>query len=681
MVPKIERNKLPRLLPPLVGIDFEFDSQGRPIILGVGNECNAWSSYYSREGKKLLEYLAKGFHKIVGHNLLTTEKQIIEKETGQELALESCEDTMVLAYLCNADFCATSEKDEDGDTTQRGIGLLDLWSIASLYTDLPAWKRCKDTGASVVSSTGGAIPLASRCDGPCPLHDVLGYNALDAAASAIILPQLQRDQERKNIPDALYQRRKRLTLICDAMQRQGIKVDRAVVRQIKNELDAKKEELFPTVERKKFCGVCGRMKSPPCKKCREGREGGFVDDDKQLGYTIIEGFDSPFNPQSPKQIGEYFGLRDTSAEAIEAALRRERDPGKREWLQRLKDYKDAGKDISTWFDDRHFDSDDCIHPRFNACGTATLRLASANPNFQNIPKVGFGALLRRAIVPRSDDYVLLRADYRQLELRMVLWYAFVWCLERPMPELPGDTFSWLVSQRPEAFDRIAKILGRKPRDAAKRLVHAANYLEGITVIEPGDMTSRRIRERDVGALKVYPDWEVGDGVVAFTGSNLAKDMFGSKSEKHRRMALEVQEIFFDAMPEIRAFHKRCSPFAERRFISTASGHYRTMYGSLAERMKCAASTCGQGGGAEVTAEAMLRFADEGHIPLLQLHDEIVFEVPKEWPLERCYDFMQVMTQESELFPGLKVPIEVKIGPNWLDTKELTWYDGKVVEKS
>jgi hypothetical protein len=144
---------------------------------------------------------------------------IIEKETGAKIPLDRIEDTMIRHYLCNAELCKgvvkTSDEDEEGNEGKsRGQGYMDLWSMSSLYTDLPQWKECR----------------GERCDGPCRHHDPLGYNGTDAYSVDIALPNLIADCREKQIPESLYHHLVAMTRLCDDMRRQGVKVDREYVR-------------------------------------------------------------------------------------------------------------------------------------------------------------------------------------------------------------------------------------------------------------------------------------------------------------------------------------------------------------------------------------------------------------------------------------------------------------------
>ena len=133
-------------------------------------------------------------------------------------------------------------------------------------------------------------------------------------------------------------------------------------------------------------------------------------------------------------------------------------------IYRLYTYKILGKGIESWFNDRYFGNDGLLHPRFVGTGTSTGRFSSSRPNYQNIPKRGWGKRVRRAFVPRNPSSLLVEADFSQLELRVCLYLAGV-----DQSVIGADAFSWLVTQSGGLFDKAAQRYGGKPRDIAKSI--------------------------------------------------------------------------------------------------------------------------------------------------------------------------------------------------------------------
>ena len=622
---------------PYVSIDFEFNpSSHEPTIVGLSSAGECFSDEWSEEARSLLARLNAEGVIWVGHNAVTVERSLIEQLTGQQVPLDRLEDTLVLHYLCNSELCKSVAKDEDD--TERGAGFMDLWSMASLYTDLPVWKSCR----------------TDHCEGPCRIHDPIGYNAYDALAVDLAYPALLEDYKRKRIPERLNAFVKEMICLTDEMQRQGIKVDRELVRKLEREFNENKNRIFPSHYETAY-----------------GKKG------KPLKNPVLV-WDAPFNPRAPQQVLEYFrskgiNLDSTEKDEILHVLNRienDKNVGEdvKEWLGRLYDYKDAGKGLKPWFDERYFHSDGLIHPRFIPTGTSMGRLSSSGPNFQNIPARGFGKNVRRVIIPRDRGMMIVKADKSQLELRICLWYAGV-----DASVLPADAFLWLVEQGQGVFEKAAEMVGggKTARDLSKSVSHGSDYLEGLKILYSRDLDNPRTKRMiDAGALVVHRDWEYHGGVVAFTGVNLAERLFGSASWENRKKALEIQEAYFRKFPGIRAWHKKLSEQAERGYSQTASGRYLALRGTPEDKLKMVAAHHGQGGGADDVQEGMLRYYREGYIPLIQVHDELVFEMPSDTPREKILDFFRIMSAPSTLIPGFSCPVKVSAGPNWLDVEEL-----------
>lgn len=615
----------------VVSIDFEFDYNG-PTILGFSTRGNAVSVPWSGDSRSVLGSLEAGGVVWLGHNLLTTEKQIIESELGVTLPLERMEDSMVLHYLCNSELCKSAPKSEDDEDT-KGQGFMDLWSMASLYTELPQWKRCRGV----------------RCAGPCPIHDPFGYNGVDALAVDIAYPRLLEDTKEKKIPRELITHLYKLSLALYNIQKQGVRVDVDYINNLEKQLEDNKQSIFPC-----------RWEAKVGKKGQELKS-------KELVW------DAPFNPRSPKQVMEWFKERgvlldSTEKDDVEKAIRRyaEATDGETlQWLEKLEEYKSEGKSLKAWFDGRHIHNG-FMYPRFSCTSTSTGRLSSFHPNFQNIPRVGFGKKVRAAIIPRPG-FKLVKADYSQLELRMVLWYAGV------REDFSDDAFTWLVQAGGGVFEEAAEAVGngKSARDMAKSVSHGGDYGEGIVVLYPKDFNRARIKSAiDKGALVVDRDWEYNGGIVSFTGINLAERFFGSATFENRKRALEIQEAYFKRFWQIREWQKQVSREAERGFARSASGRYLELHGTAEDKLKIALALKGQGSGADYCQEAMIKYYERDNTPLLQVHDELVFEVPVETSNKNILEFFSTMSEESKFFPGFSCPAKVKVGMNWLDMEEV-----------
>jgi hypothetical protein len=215
------------------------------------------------------------------------------------------------------------------------------------------------------------------------------------------------------------------------------------------------------------------------------------------------------------------------------------------------------------------------------------------------------------------------------------------------------------------------------RDVAKTLFHAGNYFEGIQVLNGKDI-ERRKKEIEVGALKVFTDWEYAGGVVAFTGANLAERIFGDKTWESRKKALEFQELVFREFPEIRNVHRAVTrEIDEHSAVRSLTGRYLALYGSPEDNAKMGAAFKGQGGGADHVISVMLRYHRElQEFPMLMVHDELCWIIPRRWSEGQAKDFLRIMVEPTERMHGFYCAIKAKRGPNW---GQMKWGDKKEIE--
>lgn len=617
-----------------VGVDLEFSPKTKvPSILGLSSEekCGAvvWDS---RLAQYAVDVALKGGVQFYAHSMVEADKDILDTALGKPTPLWLWEDSMILHYLCNADFTQIDAKAQDA-ADAGSLGLMNLWTMASMYTELPFWKDC----------------LGTHCTGEiCWQHDQTGYCAVDAYAGLVGGKKLLGELKALGIPYEFYREVVELSECCHKMRETGIYVDRGFVNKLEAAADEIKLGLFP------FEG--------------EGRHRQFKE----------------FNPKSVKEIQGWFGahgvqLDKTDKKYIYKTLEKEARKAKvgveallngevaepaaaLDALARLYQYKSAGKGLSAWFDEKYLDRAGFIHPRFITVGTCTGRLSSSKPNFQNVPRVGFGSFVRAAVVPREKGNVLLKVDFSQLELRKCLHSAGYY------KELSRDAFADLVIKSGGKFEKAAKEYSLSTRDMAKITMHAFDYLEGGRVYSGAELESKTNKSAiAAGALVVYKDWEYCGGVVGFTGGNLAKRLFGDESFASRRKALEIQEICAQTFPSIRQWQRKVSEAAERGYITSATGRYLRLHGDPMERLKQALAFVGQGEGADHVQAMMLKFHRDPVMPMiLQVHDELVFEGPRETVKEWGRAIIEVMEAETWRLPGFKCPVNASYGETWLE---------------
>ena len=626
---------------PLIGLDLEFNRKGKPSIFGLGVDDRAAACSWD---DSLAKMLMKGGGKLVGHAVIAADKPVLDGALGEESPLDRWEDSMITHFLCNSNFAAAPGKGEDDDDA-TALGLMNLWSMSALYTDLPQWKECR----------------GMTCNGPCPTHKVFDYCAVDAWSGLISFQETLKEMKQKRIPYDFYRELVELADIAQRMQVQGVKVSKDRIKDIQTKLDIKKDGLFPH-------DIEGRKKV----------------------YH-------PFNPKSSPQIIDYFAgkgivLRTSDINEITKALEKisrklgvlsldglaekisvdpagvnERVRGAVE-LFKLYTYKESGKGLKSWFDEKYITKDSVVHPRWIVTGTSTGRWASSKPNFTNIPKEDE----IRSIIVAQEGCQIIKCDFSQMELRVCLYESGF-----NVTKLVGDPFKSLVVKAGDMFNRAAEIAGRSTREVAKSVSHASSYCEGLQVLMPEDLVRSSItKEVEYGARLLFRDWDYAGGLVSFTGANLAERLFGSKTLEHRKMALQLQELYFAEYPFtlIRPWQKKISHMIQdRHYIQSKTGRYLDLDGTPDENLKTACAFIGQGQGSDFVQEKILDYWRNNKLLwTMFVHDEAVFDyIPQEWDSKKVGEFLLPFTTESKRFPGFVCPFKVKVGPSWGETKEIT----------
>lgn len=275
-----------------------------------------------------------------------------------------------------------------------------------------------------------------------------------------------------------------------------------------------------------------------------------------------------------------------------------------------------------------------LHTSFNQTVTATGRLSSSEPNLQNIPvRLELGRRLRKAFVPRGAGRVLLAADYSQIELRI-------------LAHISGD------EKLKEAF-----LLGED--------IHARTAAEvfGVSLEEVTPEMRRAAKAVNFGIIYGISDF------------GLARDLGISRREAH-----EYIERYFQRYPKVKAYLEEVVQKArETGYVTTLLGRRRYLpdlfspnYNVRSFGERTARNTPIQGSAADIIKVAMVRIfrrlQEEGLKAemILQVHDELIFDVPEE-ELEQVG---QLVKEAMERAIPLDIPLQVdlKCGPNWYDLK-------------
>lgn len=647
-----------------IGVDFEFNPDGVPTVIGVASKGRCAATWWSDE---LGWYLLNASGQYVAFSGIGADKPIIEGALGIKTELCRWDDPMLRNWAVNPDLASVPKTaGEDDNDPAVALGLMNLWCCTSLLHDVTNWKRHKGPECKV-----------------CPQCDVLTYCAYDAWCGLVDEYSLREQMFQLGIPESYYEFRRELAEYCELMQDKGVLVDRQVIDELDKAISSKKMTLFPyewVTITKTFKN--GKTKEMKPKKVQTGafnpnswkathvwfsehgillEKNGKPSTGKPVVQKVLAKLLKPYGLEFDATLGEVIG------EMSE-------EPNFPEPLDVLVKYAQkqcAGKGIKSWFDPSYISKNNTVHARFNMCGTSMGRPSSSKPNFYNIPRVGFGKEVRKAIIAHPG-FKLLKADYSQLEFRICLWFVGL------NPNIADGAFEELVRLSAGQFAEAATRLNWTHRDVAKSLCHGGNYNEGISCRTQEELNSpKAIGDRKAGALIVYdgkdeyPVWQYKGKTICYTGVNLAERLFGDKTRANRAKALKLQKIYLDVYP-IRQFQMNVSKQIENSGeIKLPSGHRLPLYGRQEEDdLKMAAACLGQGGGHIYAAEGLLKFKKRGDIMILHVYDEDLFEVPEDWTDEQCLEFLKPMVAYSDYLKGFTCPAKAKVGSNWGQMREI-----------
>ncbi len=276
----------------------------------------------------------------------------------------------------------------------------------------------------------------------------------------------------------------------------------------------------------------------------------------------------------------------------------------------------------------------CIHTSFHQTGTTTGRLSSSDPNLQNIPiRTEIGERIRQAFVPSDPGNILLSADYSQIELRILAHMSEDEALRRAFEE-DRDIHRFVAAQ-------IHHVKMDEVTSQMRRAAKAVNF--GI--------------------------------VYGLTPYGLSRDLAVPVDE-----AQAFINEYFERYPGVKGFIEETITRAhEAGFVTTLCGRRRPLPGlkdknrmvrQFAER--AAVNAVIQGTAADMIKIAMIRLHDrlsaeppEARM-LLQIHDELLFELPPD-----CEERLtQTVVEEMTGALVLQVPVKVNVaaGRNWMEAK-------------
>jgi len=347
-----------------------------------------------------------------------------------------------------------------------------------------------------------------------------------------------------------------------------------------------------------------------------------------------------FNINSPKQLQvilfDKLGLPTmkkikTGASTDESVLRKLAPL--HELPAELLEYRTLSKLKSTYYDSILEMTDKKtrkLHTNFNQAVTATGRLSSSEPNLQNIPiKTEVGKEIRRSFVPGEKDRLMLAADYSQIELRILAHLSEDKDLLKAFKK-EEDVHRFTASL---IFDTTLEEVTDRMRTMAKTVNFGIVY----------GMSSFGLAKDlgiSVGEAQKFIDsyFNRYSGVKAF----IDKTIETARKKGYVTTLLNRRRY----IPEISSSNEHMKGFAERAAINTR------VQGSAADIIKLAMLECYKG------------LKDTGARMIIQVHDELIFTIPK----DKTKDIAKRVKGIMEGVVDLKVPliVDIEAGENWMD---------------
>jgi len=375
-----------------------------------------------------------------------------------------------------------------------------------------------------------------------------------------------------------------------------------------------------------------------------GLASGLEEDLRKLKESIQTHAGVPFSIDSPRQLGEvlfdHLAITDKAKKTKTGQYATGEDILQKlvdahPIVQEVLDYRQLNKLLSTYVRPLPELVDPVtarVHTQYMQAVAATGRLSSTQPNLQNIPiRTVRGREIRKAFVPRDADHVLLAADYSQVELRIVAALSG----DRGLCQAFLDGADIHTATAAKVFGVAPEEVDRGQRSQAKAVNFGILYGQGAFGLAE--------------TLKIP-----------------------------RREAKGIIEAYFAEFADLKAYRTRVVEEArERGYVETVLGRKRwlpditsanAVVRGFAERNAINAPI--QGSAADIIKVAMVRIQKAlgdggfGARMILQVHDELVFDVPK----KEVGTVSKLVKEHMEGAVELAVPLEVEVqtGANWLE---------------
>jgi len=451
------------------------------------------------------------------------------------------------------------------------------------------------------------VGRAARKPSAVPVEEASEYAARRAEAVLNLRPRLEAEMRNLGVDYLFHEIELPLAGVLADMESEGVAIDVPYLKQMQDELGEQLAAIESEVEQ--VAGQKFNLSAP-----------------QQLAKVLFEDLRLPVGKRTKTGYS-------TDADTLEALREKHPIVGlilEHRQLSKLKStYVDALPQLVDPLSGR-------VHTSFGQGSTATGRLSSSNPNLMNIPiRTELGQRIRRAFKAGRQGHVMVSADYSQIELRIAA-------------HLSGDPV----------------LLGAF---AAGQDIHTATAAAVFRIpIESVDPNQRRLAKvANFGSI--YGQGEYGLSQQLGITGDVAREFLAQYWSTYSRLREYLDGVRRQAR--------------EEGFVVSATGRRRAIpdlrspnfqLRSAAERM--AINFPMQSLAADIIKIAMVRLQREiesDHIEgrmLLQVHDELLFEVPESEVDRFAEKVPRIMTGAYELETGIEV--EAKVGPNWADMKKL-----------
>ncbi len=483
-------------------------------------------------------------------------------------------DTMVAAYLLNP---------------EKMRYKLDNLSIEYLNYKMISINELIGTGSKQISMKD------------VPIETVCRYSCEDADITLQLKNIFEKELKSKKLDQLFAEIEMPLIKVLADMELNGVSVDTKFLGQMSKEFQAQMDEI--SAEIYELAGEKFNLNSP-----------------KQLSVILFEKLKLPVQKRTKTGTS-------TDVEVLEKLARLHPLPKKlldyRQWQKLKSTYIDALPGLINTVTKR-------IHTSFNQTITSTGRLSSSNPNLQIIPvRTEEGKRIRRAFIPAKKDWLLLSADYSQIELRIFAHLA----------EEPAMIEAFKRDEDIHAF--TASLIFNCPlKDVTEEMRHRAKAVNfGI------------IYGQQAFGLSNYLNIPVSEA-QAFI------DEYYARYKK-------VKEYMDKRVEEAERLGYASTICNRRRYIPELQSKSNQTW-QLGKRL--AINTPIQGSAADLIKIAMINIYRKMKKQklkskmIIQIHDELIFEIPK----NEQKTMQQFVKKEMESVMKLKVPlkVDIKVGKNW-----------------